>query len=315
MCHLCFVKSDKIHLPENKECPTNETCFSWHSTDHHSVFCPARIEELKKGIFLPKIDDNLLARFVETLEIDEKYLLATSSALAQNIIPLKEIKVVDEIRERHQSLKDYEDSTFVVTLKLSFDNYDVVRKLLKKEIICKSRYVNLFNPKIPAERFLQMLSTITKEVSLFKIESEVTFSDIIQKVPNIEVFEIRDKCLKVNGETWLKDLMKFKKGKNFRELCIHLDTIEFDIEILKEFILTKCVNNVLISIFYDTGLSKERIDNFVDKIGKVFIEEQCLNFGCQPHIKINGGRYSRYFTLDIETTAQKATRKRKHNFQ
>uniref|UniRef100_A0A914P995 Uncharacterized protein n=1 Tax=Panagrolaimus davidi TaxID=227884 RepID=A0A914P995_9BILA len=44
ICHLCFVKSDRIHLHENKECPTNETCFSSYSTDHHSVFCPARIE-------------------------------------------------------------------------------------------------------------------------------------------------------------------------------------------------------------------------------------------------------------------------------
>uniref|UniRef100_A0A914PI18 Uncharacterized protein n=1 Tax=Panagrolaimus davidi TaxID=227884 RepID=A0A914PI18_9BILA len=310
MCHLCFVKSDKIHSPENKECPTNETCFSWYSTDHHSVFCPTRIEELKKGIFLPKIDDNLLARFVETLEIDEKYLLATSSDLAQNIVPLKEIKIVDKIRKRHESLEDYESSTFVVTSYLWIRQDDMIKKFLKEQIICKSRYVILSNFGIPAKQFLQMFSSITKEISLYETESEVTFSDIIKRVPNIEVFEIRNSNLKANGETWIKDLMKFKKGKNFRELCISLNTIEFDIEILKEFILTKCVHNVLITIFYDANLSVVGINNFIDKIGNGFFEEEPQSFRRKPHILI----YGRNFTLDIEQP-KRANRKRKIDSQ
>uniref|UniRef100_A0A914PQB8 Uncharacterized protein n=1 Tax=Panagrolaimus davidi TaxID=227884 RepID=A0A914PQB8_9BILA len=155
-----------------------------------------------------------------------------------------------------------------------------------------------------------MFSPITKVIITEKFESEVTFSDIIKRVPNIEVFKTENNCLKVNGETWIKDLIKFKKGKNFRELCIYLDIIEFDIEILKEFILTKCVHNVLISIFYDTSLSKVGIKNFIDKIGNGFFEEECQSFRRKPHISI----YGRNFTLDIEQP-KRANRKRKIDSQ
>uniref|UniRef100_A0A914PWF1 FTH domain-containing protein n=1 Tax=Panagrolaimus davidi TaxID=227884 RepID=A0A914PWF1_9BILA len=158
-----------------------------------------------------------------------------------------------------------------------------------------------------------MFSPTTKVISTEKLESEVTFSDIIEKVPNIEVFEIKDCTLKVNGETWIKDLMKFKNVKNFRKLCILLDTIEFDIELLKEFILTKCVHNVLIEISYQPSIPKTVFHSFVDKIGKIFFEKQYTSFRHEPHIKIYDGRSSsRYFILDIEKSAPtKATRKRK----
>uniref|UniRef100_A0A914QJJ3 Uncharacterized protein n=1 Tax=Panagrolaimus davidi TaxID=227884 RepID=A0A914QJJ3_9BILA len=161
-----------------------------------------------------------------------------------------------------------------------------------------------------------MFSSITKVVSIGTIASEVTFSDIIEKVPNIEVFKTENKSLKVNGETWLKDLMKFKKGKNFQELCIHLDTIEFDIELLKEFILTKCINDVSIEINYQSSIPKTVINSFVDKIGKIFFEEQRPSFRREPHIKIYNGRYNRYFILDNEKPAPtRATRKRKLDFE
>uniref|UniRef100_A0A914QZ17 Uncharacterized protein n=1 Tax=Panagrolaimus davidi TaxID=227884 RepID=A0A914QZ17_9BILA len=161
-----------------------------------------------------------------------------------------------------------------------------------------------------------MFSQITKIISTEKLEAEVTLSDIIEKVPNIEVFETKDSSLKANGGTWIKGLMTFKKGKNFRKLCIHLDTIEFDIEILKEFILTKCVHNVLIELNYQSSIPKTVINSFVDKVGKVFFEEQRPSVRREPHIKIYNGRYNRYFTLDIGKSAPtKAIRKRKLDFE
>uniref|UniRef100_A0A914P9H4 Uncharacterized protein n=1 Tax=Panagrolaimus davidi TaxID=227884 RepID=A0A914P9H4_9BILA len=43
-CRFCFIKSDKLHLPNTKECPTNEKCIGWYSTEHHAVFCPERVK-------------------------------------------------------------------------------------------------------------------------------------------------------------------------------------------------------------------------------------------------------------------------------
>uniref|UniRef100_A0AC34FJN6 DUF38 domain-containing protein n=1 Tax=Panagrolaimus sp. ES5 TaxID=591445 RepID=A0AC34FJN6_9BILA len=311
MCHKCLVESPQNHLPEHKECPSNKTCLGWYSTEHHTVFCPARIEELKRFIFPPKIDGNLLTRFADTFEMDEKYVLATSSTMAQKFIPLKNIKVFDGLGDKcKKALKD-SDSVFVITKHFWMNNNES-KIFLQKQIMCKSSNVRLNeNMKVAAEEILQIFSPITKKVTLENLNSEVTFSEIIEKVPNVEVFEIYNNSLKINDEKWVKDLLKFIKGKNLRKLHIYLDTVEFDIDALKEFITKKCSDNVVITIKYDSSLLEEEINNFVEKIGKHFFEEEYPSYRGKPFLKIRNARdYNcRYFALDTEPPAKK-TRKR-----
>uniref|UniRef100_A0A914P383 Uncharacterized protein n=1 Tax=Panagrolaimus davidi TaxID=227884 RepID=A0A914P383_9BILA len=94
-CRFCFIKSDKIHLPYTKECPTNDKCIGWYSTDHHAVFCPERVKAMAKKLFLPKIDEDLFQRFIETFEIEEQFAFGLSSLKAQKYAALKNIKLSD----------------------------------------------------------------------------------------------------------------------------------------------------------------------------------------------------------------------------
>uniref|UniRef100_A0A914Q415 Uncharacterized protein n=1 Tax=Panagrolaimus davidi TaxID=227884 RepID=A0A914Q415_9BILA len=124
---------------------------------------------------------------------------------------------------------------------------------------------------------LQLLTPYTKE---FEFENSrcipnLTFSDINKNAPNIEYIDIYDFETNIQiDKTWPEDLLKYKNGKNFRGLSLKFDVIEeFNIEKLKEFIMTKCASNISFYIRYDQKLIGNDNDdddewNKIDKIAE-----------------------------------------------
>uniref|UniRef100_A0AC34FX92 Uncharacterized protein n=1 Tax=Panagrolaimus sp. ES5 TaxID=591445 RepID=A0AC34FX92_9BILA len=265
-CFTCRADSAVAHLPEDKKCKINESCIGWFSNEHHKFFCPERIKALSlTKYFVPKINQNLLKRFSEMMELDETYLMATSSATASKLIPLKPVKI----------WKEYDDEREITDLNffngfMDFvgTNMDENKKLLdsiySKNLIFLPRDIFVLESTLTSEIILQMLSPYMKILQLYNssITPNIAFSEIIKNAPNLEVMSLEVDPLDgsiVYGKTWLKDLLEYKNGKNFRELYVTLDTVELDVESLVEFVKTKCTKNAKIDVRFDRVFATEEV--------------------------------------------------------
>uniref|UniRef100_A0AC34G4G6 Uncharacterized protein n=1 Tax=Panagrolaimus sp. ES5 TaxID=591445 RepID=A0AC34G4G6_9BILA len=263
-CFSCRVESAVAHLPEDKKCKLNDKCIGWFSIEHHKVFCAERIKAM--NLFLPKIDHNLLKRFSEMFDLDEKYLMATSSPTASDLIPLKSIKIWQE----------FDDETGITGLNIvaglmrlyemdTDKNKKLFDSIYSKNLICLSRELYIYDADITSEIILQMLSPYTKffELHVSLITPNITFSEVIKNAPNLEVIIFNIYSTEGNiicGKTWLIDLLKYKNGKNFVKLDIYLDILELDIETLVQFVKTKCMKTVNLEIRFDRDLVGEEVE-------------------------------------------------------
>uniref|UniRef100_A0A914NXU6 Uncharacterized protein n=1 Tax=Panagrolaimus davidi TaxID=227884 RepID=A0A914NXU6_9BILA len=155
------------------------------------------------------------------------------------------------------------------------------------------------------------------------MNSKITFAEIIRNAPNIEILKICHNNWISKQTTWLEDLYKFKEGKNFRELLIYLNNIEFDIETLEKFVKTKSINQVFIRIRYENKEKQKAYHQFVDKMSKVFTENSRPDDGTYfsfnqnscpeiPHINLEFWAIKdfKYFTLDMNKNDGPPLRKR-----
>uniref|UniRef100_A0AC34FDK2 DUF38 domain-containing protein n=1 Tax=Panagrolaimus sp. ES5 TaxID=591445 RepID=A0AC34FDK2_9BILA len=224
-----------------------------------------------------------MKRFSEILDFDEKYLLATSSPTASELISLKPTKIWKKFVDERKIT-----GLNVVTGSMHLDEIDMENDkkffdaVISKNLICLSRELYIYDADITSEMILQMLSPelyiydadITFEMILqmlspcakvfevydSSITPKLTFSDIIKKAPNLEVFSFQvdpSSGTVVYGNTWLKDLLKYKNGKNFVKLDICLDILELDVESLVEFVKTKCMKTTELEIRFNPDLLTE----------------------------------------------------------
>uniref|UniRef100_A0A914RCE5 Uncharacterized protein n=1 Tax=Panagrolaimus davidi TaxID=227884 RepID=A0A914RCE5_9BILA len=259
-CCFCFVESKFEHLKKEKGCKSNENCIERNSIEHHTIFCPERIKAFK--LFVPPINENLLPRFLDIFDFDEKYFLALSSP-TKDLLPLKQIKIMDSFSIK----KITKFSTFETTVlnnSMTLNEYDIEKDKLisfainSKILICFPRIISIGNSKLSSQMILQLLSPCTKKFSFLdsSCNPNISFSEIIQKSPNLKFILVYDFERNIQiGNEWINDLLKYSKCKNFQFLGIKLDEVEeFDIEKLKEFVKTKCSKNVTISINYNQEL-------------------------------------------------------------
>uniref|UniRef100_A0A914QNJ9 Uncharacterized protein n=1 Tax=Panagrolaimus davidi TaxID=227884 RepID=A0A914QNJ9_9BILA len=284
-CRFCFVESKNEHLKEESECKSNESCMKWNSTEHHKIFCPERFKALQ--LFMPKIDENLLPRFLDILDFDEEHLLALSSP-TKHLLPLKQIKIMDSFSNK-KITKFSTSETTVLNQSMILNGYDnetdklIFNAINSKILICFPRIIDICFSKLSSQMLLQLLSTCTKKFSFYdsNCNPNISFSEIFQKAPNLEFVSI--KVLERNiqiGNEWINELLKYSKSKNFQFLRIKLDTIEeFNIEKLKKFVTTKCSKDVVISINYNQQLvigkddakeEWEKLDQVRQKLLKYF---------------------------------------------
>uniref|UniRef100_A0A914P554 DUF38 domain-containing protein n=1 Tax=Panagrolaimus davidi TaxID=227884 RepID=A0A914P554_9BILA len=302
-CRFCFVISLNEHLKEENECKSNESCMKWNSTEHHAIFCPERFKALH--LFIPKIDENLLPRFLDIFDFDEKRLFALSSP-TNDLLPLKQIIIMDSFSSK-KITKVSTSETTVLNHLMDFIGYDIEKDKLilnamnSKILICFPRMIFIRDSKLSSEMLLQILSPCTKGFNFHgsNCNPNISFSEIIQKAPNLEYVSIINFERNIQiGNEWINELLKYSKRKNFQFLRIKLDTIEeFDIEKLKKFVKTKCSKDVTISINYNQKLingeddGKEewkKLDQFSQKLLKHFDDfyavcskdhHPCLNIG------------------------------------
>uniref|UniRef100_A0A914NZK8 Uncharacterized protein n=1 Tax=Panagrolaimus davidi TaxID=227884 RepID=A0A914NZK8_9BILA len=314
-CRFCFIKSDKIHLPDIKECLTNKKCIGWYSTNHHAVFCPERINGMAQNLFLPKINQNLWRRFIETFDLEEQFSFGLSSQDAQKYVPLKNIKLTDSFFDGNKKFLTSDD-IIVVIRNLGID--DTNKELIFKEITSKKAFwkvkiLKIDTLNISVQELSQIIGSYTKEISIEKISPNITFAEIVKNTPNIEVLKIFHKTWISKQTTWLEDLYKYKEGKNFRELKIHWNNIEFDIETLKKFVETKSVSGVIIKIRYDNREKRKAFHQFTDKMSELFIKRNDPYYDETPYINLefDGLGDFKCFTLDMNKNDGPPLKKRK----
>uniref|UniRef100_A0A914PUF6 DUF38 domain-containing protein n=1 Tax=Panagrolaimus davidi TaxID=227884 RepID=A0A914PUF6_9BILA len=146
----------------------------------------------------------------------------------------------------------------------------IFKAMTSKKVFYKVRILNIGTLNISVQELSQIIGSYTKEISIEKMNSEITFAEIIRNAPNIEVLKIFHNTWISKQTTWLEDLYKYKEGKNFRELLIYLNNIEFDIETLEKFVKTKSINQVFIRIRYENKEKQKAYHQFVDKMSKSF---------------------------------------------
>uniref|UniRef100_A0A914PAN3 Uncharacterized protein n=1 Tax=Panagrolaimus davidi TaxID=227884 RepID=A0A914PAN3_9BILA len=278
-CRFCFIKYDKIHLKNKKKCPSNDKCVGWYSTDHHAVFCSERVKGMARNLFLPKIDQNLLQRFIETFDIEEQFSFGLSSQNAQKYVSLKNIKLTKSFSDGNEDTKKPLTSDDIIVVICTLGIYSTNKKeIVFKEITSmkafwKVRILHIGTLDLSVHELSQLIGSYTKKIIIVKISSNIAFAEIIRNVPNIEILTVFDKSWISKQTTWLEDLYKYKEGKNFRELLIHLNNIEFDAETLKKFVKTKSINGVIIKIRYENRKKQKAFRQFVDKMSEVFIRK------------------------------------------
>uniref|UniRef100_A0AC35G5H9 Uncharacterized protein n=1 Tax=Panagrolaimus sp. PS1159 TaxID=55785 RepID=A0AC35G5H9_9BILA len=256
-CRFCFLQSTVPHLPKDKKCKSNENCFGWFSTEHHKLFCVERIKAFK--VFIPKIDHNLLQRFVDTFDPDEKYTFVLTSPSHSNIITLDYINVMSSFNS--DKFNGFSASPIVLVntyMKLIRTDSEKEQKLCSsinaKTLICLPKVLHIDFTKLPGNVILQMLSHHTKDFRLYdshNSNSQISFSDIIKKAPNLQKITIFWTTIVIFENSWLKDLMKFKIGKNIKQLRVILDAIELNVEDLVEVVKNRCIEIIEIDIRFN----------------------------------------------------------------
>uniref|UniRef100_A0A914P4Q8 F-box domain-containing protein n=1 Tax=Panagrolaimus davidi TaxID=227884 RepID=A0A914P4Q8_9BILA len=316
-CRFCFIKFNKIHLRNRKKCPTNEKCVGWYSSDHHIAFCPERVKGMAHNLFLPKIDQNLLQRFVQTFDLEEQFAFGLSSQDAQKYVPLKNIKLTysffdwDEVSKKPLT----SDDVIAVIRKLGIydENKEIIfEEITSKKVFWKVRTLKIDFLNISVQELSQLIGSYTKKIEIKKISSNITFAEIVKNAPNIEILNIFHNTWISNQTTWLEDLYKYKEGKNFRELWVRLNNIEFDAETLKKFVETKSINQVFIRFEYQNRKKRKAYHQFVDKMSKLFIEDKSPKDKEIPFIVLqcDGIRDHKLFILDMNKNDGPTLRKR-----
>uniref|UniRef100_A0A914R1P3 Uncharacterized protein n=1 Tax=Panagrolaimus davidi TaxID=227884 RepID=A0A914R1P3_9BILA len=157
---------------------------------------------------------------------------------------------------------------------------------------------------------LRLLTPYTKEFEFRDSHCvpNINFSDIIKNAPNIEYIDIYDWDTNIQiDKTWPEDLLKYKKGKNFRNLSLKFGVIEeFNIEKLKEFIRTKCTSDITIYVRYDQNLDLddedqvewEKMDKIIDKLNQYF--DDTNESSGDAHIWIGFDGVDGYHTIPLE---------------
>uniref|UniRef100_A0AC35FK04 Uncharacterized protein n=1 Tax=Panagrolaimus sp. PS1159 TaxID=55785 RepID=A0AC35FK04_9BILA len=98
----------------------------------------------------------------------------------------------------------------------------------------------------------QLLCPCTKEFGFHRsrITPNILFSDIIKKAPNLVDISMDFETI-FGSKTWIKDLLKYKNGNNFKSSNVKLDIVALDVESLVEFIKTKCCQPRDMFIWFD----------------------------------------------------------------
>uniref|UniRef100_A0A914QPS3 Uncharacterized protein n=1 Tax=Panagrolaimus davidi TaxID=227884 RepID=A0A914QPS3_9BILA len=233
---------------------------------------------MAKKLFLPKIDEDLWQRFIGTFDFEEQFAFGLSSQDAQKYVALKNIKLSDRYYiwdynyKLPETLLNLHEILAVTQTLYIFKHDQLTRIIASKNVVWKPRVLKICNLNISALELSEIIGSFTKEIKLKAMNPNIAFAEIIKNAPNIEVLKIFYKALKMNNVTWLEDLYKYKEGKNFRQLYIHLDTIEFDVEMLKKFVMTKSANGVSIRIVYSAFTEQKEFHRFADKMSKLFVE-------------------------------------------
>uniref|UniRef100_A0A914PTP2 F-box domain-containing protein n=1 Tax=Panagrolaimus davidi TaxID=227884 RepID=A0A914PTP2_9BILA len=192
---------------------------------------------MAQNLFLPKIDRDLLQHFIETFELEEQLAFGLSSQDAQKYVSFKNIKLTNLFFEGKFRRK--KNSSVVVIRNLGIDDTKkefIFKEITSKKVFWKVRVLDIGTLNLSVQELSHIIGSYTKELTIEKICSNIAFAEIIRNAPNIEVFKIFHNNWISKQTTWLEDLYKYKEGKNFRELWIHLDNIEFNIETLKKFV-------------------------------------------------------------------------------
>uniref|UniRef100_A0A914PLT7 Uncharacterized protein n=1 Tax=Panagrolaimus davidi TaxID=227884 RepID=A0A914PLT7_9BILA len=102
---------------------------------------------------------------------------------------------------------------------------------------------------------LQLLSPFTKKFNFTDSSCvpNISFADVIKKAPNLVEFGIHTANI-ILDKTWIKDLLKYKNGKNFNDLNVTLHTLELDIKNLVKFVETKCSKDIEMYIWFGQEL-------------------------------------------------------------
>uniref|UniRef100_A0AC34FJB6 Uncharacterized protein n=1 Tax=Panagrolaimus sp. ES5 TaxID=591445 RepID=A0AC34FJB6_9BILA len=109
---------------------------------------------------------------------------------------------------------------------------------MSKSVFIKTRILKIVTSELRGEEFIQLLAPWIKTLDLWKLticSKAVTFSEMVEKIPNIEEITIYESTITINDQ-WLNDFMKFKKGNNFKSLIIRHIERDFDVESLITFI-------------------------------------------------------------------------------
>uniref|UniRef100_A0A914Q5G6 Uncharacterized protein n=1 Tax=Panagrolaimus davidi TaxID=227884 RepID=A0A914Q5G6_9BILA len=273
ICLSCFAKSA---YPE-KQCKNVETCGGWWSLEHHEILCPKRAKGIR--VFFPTIDEILWSRFAKFLDFDEQVVLKLSSPNGHKYVNLNNVRYIRsfEAYTYRKLLNDDPKNVYVVTNFLVLrgsNDVDLFKSMITKLIIfCKARFIELQVITISAQDLSHILTTYTREIKVEKLNSDITFAEIIKLSPNIESFIMCDTSLKVDEKSWVEDLLRYKKGNNFQKLFIRiLYVVEFDVESLKKFVTTKSINRVNIKIRYESKKLRETLNKFIEKNSELLIE-------------------------------------------
>uniref|UniRef100_A0A914PQB5 Uncharacterized protein n=1 Tax=Panagrolaimus davidi TaxID=227884 RepID=A0A914PQB5_9BILA len=105
----------------------------------------------------------------------------------------------------------------------------------RKQLFIKARKADLTNAILSLEFFSYLLSPITKVLNCYKLTltSNITFTEILKKLPNLEDLSFMDTNVDIRNE-WVEDLKIY--GKNIIKLKIETNSFNFNAKELAEII-------------------------------------------------------------------------------
>uniref|UniRef100_A0A914PP96 Uncharacterized protein n=1 Tax=Panagrolaimus davidi TaxID=227884 RepID=A0A914PP96_9BILA len=231
-------------------CAEITKCFSCFSRHHRTFLCPVRNTTPKW--FVPKIDKNLLTRFFKTFDPLEQYSIVISNPETLDFMGLKKIQVKPKILI-NRCAKFSNNGTVVVIdgeviiqplpykdHKIVFDSNEdaylnFFEAVSKKQLFIKAERVELENAILSLEFFSYLLSPITKVLHCYKLTltSNITFAEILKKLPNLEELTILDTNVEMGNE-WVEDLKIY--GKNIIKINIEINNCNFNAKELAKII-------------------------------------------------------------------------------
>uniref|UniRef100_A0A914PBP3 Uncharacterized protein n=1 Tax=Panagrolaimus davidi TaxID=227884 RepID=A0A914PBP3_9BILA len=226
-------------------------CFSCFSRHHYAFLCPLRNTNAPKW-FVPKIDKNLFTRFFKTFDPLEQYSIVISAPETLSFISLKKIRVQPKILINRCAKSPNDDTVLVIydevrLLPILFKDHKIVfdsssdaylnftEAVSKKQLFIKARKTILENSILSHELFSLLLSPITKVLHCYKLTltSNITFAEILQKMPNLEDLSLLDTNIEIGNE-WVEDLKIY--GKNIVKLKIEINDYNFNVKELAKII-------------------------------------------------------------------------------